>query len=316
MNTRTFYDRVDLLLVSPRTQNTASLKQTLADLDFREIRTASSNEEIIMAIETRPPDLMITEFELPDGDVRQTVRDIRHHQMGTNPFMSIIVTTWQPSESLVHQVLDAGADDLLIQPASRGQLAKRIETLVYNRKPFVVTSSYIGPDRRSTPRIGKQAVQPVTVPNILHSKVMGEENTASLQRMVDAATAKVNLNKIIRNGIQIGFLTKQILAAYEKETADAPQMGHLHDLIDIVEDSIRRVQTTKYEPITKLFKAIIAVAQNLEKAFDAPEEKDLQLLPELAMSVHLALKDEDQNGEATDQISEAISEALSHKDVA
>ena len=139
MNTRTFYDRVDLLLASPRTQNTKSLRQTLADLEFREIRTASSNAEILKALETRPPELIITEFDLTDEDVWETINDIRHHRAGTNPFISIIVTTWQPSETLVHQVMNAGADDLLIQPASLGQLAKRIEALVFNRKPFVVT---------------------------------------------------------------------------------------------------------------------------------------------------------------------------------
>jgi CheY-like chemotaxis protein len=191
MNTRTFYNRVDLLLAFPRTQNTASLRQTLTDLEFREIRTASSNAEILTALETRPPELIITEFDLTDGDVLETINDIRHHRTGTNPFISIIVTTWQPSEALVHQVMNAGADDLLIQPASRGQLAKRIEALVFNRKKFVVTSRYIGPDRRSAPRPGTLAIKSIDVPNILHSKVMGEEETVASQHVLDAAIAKL-----------------------------------------------------------------------------------------------------------------------------
>jgi DNA-binding response OmpR family regulator len=315
MNTRTFYDRADLLLASPRTQNTASLRQTLADLEFREIRTASSNAEILKALETRPPELMITEFDLTAGDIRET-NDIRHHRARTNPFISIIVTTWQPSEALVHQVIDVGADDLLIQPASHGQLAKRIEALVFNRKPFVVTSRYIGPDRRSAPRPGTLVIESIDVPNILHSKVMGEEETAASQHALDAAIAKVNLDKVVRNGAHIGYLTKQIFSAYEQENVDGPLVGHLRDLINTGEDSIRRVRGTKYELIQKLFEVIIAVGRRLELAFNSPEGRDLQLLPELAISIRLALKDGDKSGRTTDQISAAISGSLSQQDVA
>ncbi len=316
MNTRTFYNRVDLLLVSPRTQNSSSLRQTLTDLEFREIRTAASNAEILKVLETRPPELMITEFDLPDGNIRETLDDIRHHRIGTNPFMSIIVTTWQPSEALVHQALDAGADDLLIQPASRGQLAKRIETLVFNRKPFVVTSNYIGPDRRTSARPGTDALETVDVPNVLQSKIMGEDNTNASQNMLDAAIAKVNLDKIIRNGSHIGYLTKKILSAYEEDNVDGPLIGHLQDLVSTGEDSIRRIRGTKYEVIRNLFETIITVARRLELAFNCPEGKDLKLLPELAMSIRLALKDSDKTSKAANEISAAISNTLSQQDVA
>ena len=316
MNTRTFYNRVDLLLASPRTQNTASLRQTLTDLEFRVIRTASSNAEILTALETRPPELIITEFDLTDGDVLETINDIRHHRTGTNPFISIIVTTWQPSEALVHQVMNAGADDLLIQPASRGQLAKRIEALVFNRKKFVVTSRYIGPDRRSAPRPGTLAIKSIDVPNILHSKVMGEEETVASQHVLDAAIAKINLDKVVRNGAHIGYLTKQILTAYEQEKMDGALVGQLHDLINTGEDSIRRIKGTKYEPIKKLFEVILTVGQRLELSFSSPDGKDLQLLPELAMSIRLALKDSDKSGKTANQISAAIASTLSQQNVA
>ena len=304
------------MLVSPRTQNSASLRQTLTDLEFREIRTASSNAEILKALETRPPELMITEFELPDGDIRKTLNDIRHHRIGTNPFMSVIVTTWQPSEALVHQALGAGADDLLVQPASRGQLAKRIETLVFNRKPFVVTSNYIGPDRRTSPRPGTDAIETFDVPNVLQSKIMGEDNTNASQNMLDAAIAKVNLDKIIRNGAHIGYLTKKILSAYDEDDIGGPLIGHLQDLVSTGEDSIRRIRGTKFEVIQNLFETIITVAHHLELAFNCPEGKDLKLLPELAMSIRLALKDSDKTSKAANEISAAISSTMSQQNVA
>ena len=107
------YEKVDLLLVAPRTQNNGSLRQSLNDLDFREIRTGFDLNDIHHALQTRAPDLLITDCQLPCGDVYGLILDIRAHKVGTNPFMAIMVTTWKPSVELVHEGVDSGADDLI-----------------------------------------------------------------------------------------------------------------------------------------------------------------------------------------------------------
>ena len=227
MSLKTSFNKVDLLLVAPKNQNSTSLRQSLTDLDFREIRTGSSLHDIENSLETRPPDLLITDSDLADGDVCTLIRDIRNHRVGTNPFMSVIVTTWNPSESLVHRVVESGADDLLVQPASRGQLRSRIDALTFNRKPFIITARYIGPDRRNLTRSEKLAGTAINVPNLLLAKASGDKDAGELQRAVDAAVSSVNKNKLSRNSVHIGILVKQILAAYNKNSID----GHLVDLL-------------------------------------------------------------------------------------
>ena len=182
---KTSFDKVDLLLVAPKNQNSTSLRQSLNDLDFRKIRTGSTIEDIENALETRPPDLLITDADLIDGDACRLISDIRNHRIGSNPFMSIIITTWQPSESLVRRVVESGADDLLVQPASRGQLRSRIDGLTFNRKPIIITARYIGPDRRNLARTEKLAGTAVNVPNLLLAKASGDKDAGELQRAVD-----------------------------------------------------------------------------------------------------------------------------------
>jgi hypothetical protein len=97
---------------------------------------------------------------------------------------------------------------------------------------------------------------------------------------------------------------------------DGALVGQLHDLINTGEDSIRRIKGTKYEPIKKLFEVILTVGQRLELSFSSPDGKDLQLLPELAMSIRLALKDNDKSGKTANQISAAIASTLSQQNVA
>lgn len=309
MNTKTSFHKVDLLLVAPKNQNSSSLRQSLTDLDFREIRMGSSVQDIEQALETRPPDLLITDADLSDGDVCSLISDIRNHRIGTNPFMSIIVTTWKPSESLVHRVVESGADDLLVQPASRGQLRSRIDGLTFNRKPFIITARYIGPDRRNISRAEKLAGTSVNVPNLLLAKASGDRDAAELQRAVDAAVTAVNKNKLSRNASHIGGLVKQILAAYDANRIDGQLIDLLANLILTTQDASRRLTGTPFAAASKLCEALVKVARRMEQSFRAPTRKDLRLLPQLAMSIHLALKDVNSNTKTAEDISDAIGRA-------
>jgi len=309
VNGKPSFNKVDLLLVAPKNQNSSSLRQSLTDLDFREIRTGSSIQDIEQSLETRPPDLLITDSDLADGDVCSLISDIRNHRIGSNPFMSIIVTTWKPSESLVHRVVESGADDLLVQPASRGQLRSRIDGLTFNRKPFIITARYIGPDRRNLTRAEKLAATAVNVPNLLLAKASGDRDAGELQRAVDAAVSAVNKNKLSRNALHIGGLVKQILSAYETNSIDGRLIDLLGSLILTSQDAARRLTGTPFAAASKLCDALVKVAKRMEQSFRAPARKDLRLLPQLAMSIHLALKDVHSNTKTAEDISEAVARA-------
>ena len=302
------YEKVDLLLVAPRTQNNGSLRQSLNDLDFREIRTGFDFNDILNALQTRAPDLLITDSQLPGGDVCGLIRDIRAHKIGTNPFMAIIVTTWKPSVELVHEVVDSGADDLIVQPTSRGQLGSRIEALTFNRKPFVVTANYIGPDRRKHPRPDKQQVPLLEVPNTLKAKANGDFDVVSLQQSIDAAIASVNRDKQHRNAAHVEYLVKQILPAYSEGRIDAQLDGYLRELLVTGEDVARRLIGTRFGYVGKLCQALVAVAQRLSQAGATPADKDLRLLPELAKSIRIAFAGTKRTAQVAQEISEAVTE--------
>lgn len=307
---KTSFDKVDLLLVAPKNQNSTSLRQSLTDLDFRDIRTGSSILDIRNSLETRPPDLLITDSDLPDGDVCALINDIRNHRIGSNPFLSVVITTWTPSESLVHRVVESGADDLLVQPASRGQLRSRIDALTFNRKPFVITARYIGPDRRNMTRSENMTGTPINVPNLLLAKATGDKDAGELQRAVDEAVSMVNKGKLSRNAAHIGSLVKQILTSYKKKSIDGQLVDLLGNLVVTSEDATRRLAGTPFAAASKLCDALVKVAKRMEQSFRSPDQKDLRLLPQLAMSIHLALKDVYGNTKTANEISTAISSAV------
>jgi len=234
------------------------------------------------------PDLLITDAGLIDGDACRLISDIRNYRVGSNPFISIIITTWRPSESLVRRVVESGADDLLVQPASRSQLRSRIDGLTFNRKPFIITARYIGPDRRNLAPSEMLARTAVNVPNLLLAKASGDKDAGELQRAVDAAVSSVNKDKLSRNAVHIGTLVKQILAAYDAESIDGHLVDLLGNLIVTTQDATRRLTGTPLAAASKLCDALVQVTKRMEQSFRTPEKKDLRLLPQLAISIHLA----------------------------
>ena len=141
-----FYEKVDLLIVDGKSHQRSSLRHVLNDLSFCEIRHGTTQAAIQAEFAKRMPDFMIADSNLLDGTVAELITDIRHHKTGANPFLPIIVLTWDPAPELIREIVNAGADDILLQPTSRNLLKERIDTLTFDRKPCVVSARYIGPD--------------------------------------------------------------------------------------------------------------------------------------------------------------------------
>ena len=135
------------------------------------------------------PDPMIHEADLADGDFCGAVHGMRHHHVRTNPFLPVMALSYNPTPELVRKIIDSGADDLVPKPVSADRLIDRIKLLIEARKPFVVTTDYVGPDRRkASDRAG--TVPRVEVPNSLRAKATGTKDTALDQKaMADAIAA-------------------------------------------------------------------------------------------------------------------------------
>ena len=177
-------DDVELLVVDPDQNVRNSLRHALHDHGFRQMSAVGSWSEICEYLEYRMPDLLISDCMLPDGDFCDLTYQLRHRTIGTNPFVPVIALTWQPTSELVARIINSGADALLTKPISANQLVARIQALVESRKPFIVTSEYIGPDRR------KNSERPSNipffeVPNALREKVLGLQPGQDLQARID-----------------------------------------------------------------------------------------------------------------------------------
>jgi len=101
----------------------------------------------------------------------------------------------------VKPTVDASVDDLLASPLSVKALLGWIEGLVKNCKPFLVTTDYIGPDRRCGGRHEASSEIPLFhVPNTLRDKAAGRRvDMTELQIAINSVMFEINEQRLVRN---------------------------------------------------------------------------------------------------------------------
>jgi DNA-binding NarL/FixJ family response regulator len=146
-----FYDVAGVSICDPVLENRSSTRSVLYALGCRDMETAGSLREFAAALERTLPDIALCEAACGADEVGALIRIIRQGDPRYNPFTVIIVTSWHSDAQLAAQMSNAGADSLLLRPFSAAQLRERIEALAQRKRRFVVSSSYIGPERRAEP---------------------------------------------------------------------------------------------------------------------------------------------------------------------
>ena len=299
------FDNVNLVLADSNWQVREGLKSRLFGEGFRNVRVATRCERLRTAVATIGPDLVIADTDLPDGDVCDLFYAIRHHEVGDNPFLPVIATASTTELPLVRRVVDSGADDLLLKPISTEFLFARIENLIHARKPFVVTTDYIGPDRRMTPR--PAAGTPLfDVPNSLKAMATGETDRARLQQGILAAAAVINEEKMGRHAVQITYLVERILAVYHNGGFTGVVADHLDRLLYVAEDISRRMVGTRFAHVSDLCQSLRQITRSLIAAGREPSPKDRQILRELSRAITGAFR----RGEEAAAISRDISRSV------
>lgn len=183
------FEDVSAIIFDPAIANRNATRNSLQQLGFRNVELAPTIEALTKFVAEYSPDLVIAEMTGEETAVCKLVQSIRQGEIGSNPFVVVMVTTWQRDGALITKALNSGADDLVARPISTRMLGDRIKFQIDRRKGFVVTYNYIGPDRRRD--LARPGVTAIQVPNTL--KIRAAEG-------LPAAEA----NQRIRNALEEG----------------------------------------------------------------------------------------------------------------
>ena len=105
-----------------------SLLQSALGVEGFEVRTAVTVSEAAALLRHAPPDVVLLDLGLPDGDGSALVRQVRQL-----PGVPVLVVSARHLESEKIRLLDAGADDYLVKPFSIGELLARIRVALRHR---------------------------------------------------------------------------------------------------------------------------------------------------------------------------------------
>ncbi|MGP1274594.1 MAG: response regulator [Caulobacterales bacterium] len=193
------YKRASVLLFDPVGVNLRNTRYALHEIGFREISCLSSMAEFKRRLEDTSPDLIVAELVNNENELLRAVRAVRSGELGRNPFVVFVFTSWVRDGNVIKQAIDSGIDDVIIRPFSTAFAEERIRTLVRARKPFVVTSDYIGPDRRKDIDRGIGAGNRIEAPNTLQVVTECDDSAVDeANRWIAEARRTVEMERIRR----------------------------------------------------------------------------------------------------------------------
>jgi len=298
---------VEIVFGEPERNLRSAFRAALHREGFSNVVDYEKFNAVRQHIERRQPDLLVLDAYLGGENVAELISRIRQGKLGINPFIPVILTIWEPTQEKVKACAGSGADDLLVKPISPGKLVERMITLVENRKPFVVTSDYIGPDRRKDPSRGSD-IPLIEVPNTFEQKIKGEKvDQTSLNAMIAKVQDDINDQRLKRNAFQIAFLVELILPLLKEGKTSNPDLkSNLERLVDVAKDTGVRMEGTEYDHVNNLCTSMLEVAERLSGALDQPSKKDIDLMKPLSDAILLGFNPESDAAQMAGQITDAV----------
>jgi DNA-binding response OmpR family regulator len=174
-----------ILVVEDETSISEPLSQHLAREGF-EPEVAPTLRAASEAAETRPPDLILLDVMLPDGDGRDLCRDLRRASD-----VPIIMLTARGEDVDRIVGLELGADDYVVKPFSVGELVARIRAilrrgrLAERRGPIEIGALRLDPASRTLTRDGAPIELAAREFDLLHVLMANAGTVVRRERIMD-----------------------------------------------------------------------------------------------------------------------------------
>ena len=282
--------RVNLMFGACNEEVRSIVKGDLRRRGFTGVRDMAGAGALEQALDDQCPDLLICELDLPNGDICDMVRSIRNERIGRNPFMLVIVMLKNPTVERIRQVVEAGSDDIVVSPVSVAALNARIMNLIHKRKPFVVTTDYIGPTRRKAPRPGCEVVPLIDVPNTARLKIERSYSESELQKLIDQTALVINRQKLERHAVQVSYQVDRVMEVQKQGRPGTDLRRPLEKLSALALDIERRLAAGEHSEVAKMCQSLRNVSDSLLETLEAPDPRAIELLPPIAAAIETAFE--------------------------
>jgi DNA-binding response OmpR family regulator len=269
------YKNVRLLIADPNEAIRFGLRGALMRVGFEHVTDTGDFLAVREMCADDSADLLVCGTRLVDGDFGRLIRNIRHSDVGKNPFVNIITMVPAADELAIRKAINAGTDDIVVMPVAPGRVLERIDHMIRERRPFVVTTDYVGPDRRAGHRPGSQVIPQITVPNPLRAMVEAMPDRHKLWMEIENKARVVNEQKIERHAFQIVYLVDRIDRITSAVPGNDSMRPDLERLLWVASDINRRVGNSVYAHWGDRCRFLVDIMNRVRRADMKPSARDL-----------------------------------------
>jgi DNA-binding response OmpR family regulator len=301
------FETAEAILFDPVAANRSATRGMLASLGFRKVQTPFDLQALSQRLKGQAFDLILLEMRPDPKPLLSLIQELRQGRIGLNPFSIVMATAWTLDDEVVRGVVQSGADDLMGRPFSTGFLGQRLKNLIDGRKGFVVTSDYVGPDRRRDPnRTGGAPTS--DVPNSLKAKSLGRTDTIAVEMEIAQAIARskveINLEKARRNAFQMIIQAKLTGAALEGATPTENIVADLRKIEGLAAETVRLTQASPFSMSYQMCDPIIQASQAAQKGEEMAHH--LSLIAQLGTTLFATINP----GKTTDEIDFQVTQTI------
>lgn len=113
-----------------------------------EVSLAEDGFQASEILQSGTPDIILTDWNMPNVDGIALVHSIRSGAYGSDPYVPIIMISGYREKARVSEAAASGIHDYLAKPLTARTLYSRIVNLIEQPRPFIRTATYFGPERR------------------------------------------------------------------------------------------------------------------------------------------------------------------------
>ena len=124
------------------------LKNVLGAFGAELVIQAEDGTSALNELKLLPINIIFTDLLMDPVGGLDLTRHIRTSEDSSNPYMPIIVVSGHTEVDYVKQARDAGVNEFIAKPITAKAIYSRLNAVIQNRRNFVKTQTYFGPDRR------------------------------------------------------------------------------------------------------------------------------------------------------------------------
>lgn len=234
-------DTAEGILIEPGAGSRSALREVMWRTGVRRI-VQFDDIPPVRSEELATADVILIGLDGATSEALSVIRKVRQWASTANPFAFVFATQFEPTREAIVGALEAGVDTVLGKPLSVATLRQHMTTQIAAPRQWLVSSGYVGPERRTGPGSGRGTR--LAAPHLLQMKSAGVP-VGQIQDAVRRTWTEVAQHRALHSAYQVGFWVARAEAAPTDPAAiaDLKLLGPLlTELMPQIEDPDRRFE--------------------------------------------------------------------------